>query len=507
MMSDNDDLAFVPLGRAPTGLPGLDTILCGGLLRGGVYMFLAAPGSGKTIFANQICFHHVAQGQRALYVTLLTESHSRMLSSMANLSFFDATRVGAGLSYVSGYPALEKDKLKGLLSLLRQTIRDHQATLLVIDGFLVLGSLAASELETKKFIQELQVLVEFVGCTTLILAGEIRAEASYALRTMVDGLFELSLEAAGMQSVRTLQVSKFRGSGLLLGKHQFEITGDGVTIFPRTESHRGKSFMRPDSSLVPLASFGIRGLDDMLGGGLRSGSMTMVLGAPGSGKTLLGLSLLAAGADAGEPCLYFGFFETASELCRRADGIGLRLSAHVESGSIELLWQSPLEAIADALAERLLGAVRARGVKRLFIDGIGGFKDSLPDARRSRAFLGALCNELSSLGVVTVLSEQTSQLSELEFPEHGLTALLDTVIGLRYVAQGQRIQKCISLLKIREGGGDPSPREFSIDASGFSVSPPAAAGEGGSSAPLRGGSTASQAARRSGKRAAPRRSR
>jgi circadian clock protein KaiC len=217
--------------------------------------------------------------------------------------------------------------------------------------------------------------------------------------------------------------------------------------------------------------------------------------------------LLAAGADAGEPCLYFGFFETASELCRRADGIGLRLSAHVENGSIELLWQSPVQAIPDALAERLLNAVRARGVKRLFIDGVGGFKDALQDAGRSRAFLGTLCNELSSLGVVTVLSEQTSHLSELEFPERGLTALLDTVIGLRHVAQGPGIHKYISLLKIREGGGDPSAREFSIDANGFSVSLAATGADAGPSAPPRGGSTAPQAVRRSGKRGAARRPR
>jgi predicted ATP-dependent serine protease len=62
-----------------TGVPGLDTILGGGFLRGGLFIIQGAPGAGKTILGNQICFHHVAEGGRALYVTLLAENHARMM--------------------------------------------------------------------------------------------------------------------------------------------------------------------------------------------------------------------------------------------------------------------------------------------------------------------------------------------------------------------------------------------------------------------------------------------
>jgi circadian clock protein KaiC len=148
----------------------------------------------------------------------------------------------------------------------------------------------------------------------------------------------------------------------------------------------------------------------------------------------------------------------------------------VKSGLVEIMWQSPLDAIADALAERVIAAVREGRVRRLFIDGLGGFKDALVYVERARRFLGALCNELRSLGVVTLLSDQTPHLSELEFPEHGLTALLDTVIGLRHVERDSRTHKLVSLLKMREGGGDPSPRQFSIDERGFTVSTVSASG-------------------------------
>ena len=151
---------------------------------------------GKTILGNQICFRHVAAGGRALVVTLLTESHSRMLAQLQTLAFFDPTSVGSTLSYVAGYHALEKDGLNGLLVLLRQIVRDHNATFLMLDGLVTAGSMAASEVETKKFIHELQAFVELVGCTTLLLTGEDGAFKHYAPQTMVDGLLELRFELA-----------------------------------------------------------------------------------------------------------------------------------------------------------------------------------------------------------------------------------------------------------------------------------------------------------------------
>jgi circadian clock protein KaiC len=469
-MSDQDEDDGKTRNRVPTGVPGLDAILHGGLYRGGVYMLLARPGSGKTILGNHVAFEHTASGGRPLYVTLLAESHGRMLAALKSMAFFDPSCVGAGLTYVSGYEALEKEKLRGLLDLLRKMVRDHDATLLVLDGFVTIGNVAESDLETKKFVHELQAFVELVGCTTLLLTGANSGE-QYPLRTMVDGLLELRVDAVGMEAARTIEVTKFRGSGVLLGRHLFEITDAGITIYPRTESRRGLAGVEPDPALVSLVPFGIKGLDRMLDGGLRSDSLTMVLGAPGSGKTMLGLSFLAAGARTREPGLYFGFFESPGILRRRADAIGLDLASHMKSGVMDMMWQSPRASIADALAEKVLAAVRARGVRRLFIDGLDGFRDSLVYPERTRRFVGALCDELRSMGVTTVLSDTAQNLSELESREPGLTATLDNIIYLRHVEYGAKLRKLISIVKMREGEGDSSLHTFSIGRNGVVVSP------------------------------------
>src|SRR5215208_7997317 len=92
--------------RVSSGLPGLDAVLHGGFLKAGVYIIQGSPGAGKTILANQICFHHAAHGERVLYVTLLAESHSRMLLHIGQLDFFDAILIPSRVYFVSAFQVL-----------------------------------------------------------------------------------------------------------------------------------------------------------------------------------------------------------------------------------------------------------------------------------------------------------------------------------------------------------------------------------------------------------------
>ena len=97
------------LARVPTGIGGLDTILRGGFLAGGLYIVQGPPGTGKTTLANQVCFNHVASGGRTLYVTLLAEYHARMLQHLGGMSFFDAAKIPDQVSYISAFRTLRQD--------------------------------------------------------------------------------------------------------------------------------------------------------------------------------------------------------------------------------------------------------------------------------------------------------------------------------------------------------------------------------------------------------------
>src|SRR5579883_1603702 len=121
--------------RVKSGIPRLDYILKGGLLKGGTYTVMGPPGSGKTILGNQFCFNHAAGADgRCVYLSLLVESYDKMLRHMASLQFFHPEYIPDRISYVSGYPALRKGGPDGLLAAIRETLKDRRGTLLVIDG-------------------------------------------------------------------------------------------------------------------------------------------------------------------------------------------------------------------------------------------------------------------------------------------------------------------------------------------------------------------------------------
>src|SRR3954447_16032166 len=144
------------LQRFQTEVRGLDEVLRGGLLQGGVYIVQGVPGAGKTILANEICYRHVVRGGNAIYITLLAESHSRMLQHMRPMTFFNERFLPEELRYISAFNMLEDEGLKGMLALIKRELRGQNAALLIIDGLVAAQERAPSEQDFKKFIHELQ---------------------------------------------------------------------------------------------------------------------------------------------------------------------------------------------------------------------------------------------------------------------------------------------------------------------------------------------------------------
>ena len=461
------------LARVSTGIEGLDAVLHGGLLQGGTYIVVGMPGAGKTILGNQFCYHHAKEGGRVVYVTLLAETHARMLAHLRELDFFSAEPLATSLHYVSAYRTLVKDGLAGLLETLRQLIRDHKASLLVLDGLVSATHSSGSSLAFKEFIHELNTLVGMMGCTTLLLTNGHGPDDVHPEHTMVDGLIELKDALLGVRSVRHLNVRKFRGSAHLRGQHTFVITQRGLTVYPRLEAQLSENATIPDAreGVVPL---GVPELDRMLEGGLQRASTTLLMGPSGSGKTLLGLQFLHEGVRRGEPCLYYGFYESPPRLLAKAEGIGLPLHEAAASGQLQTQWQPPGELLLDALGERLLLAVKAHGVKRLLLDGLIGFKEATVHPERINRFFAVLINELRSLDVTAVFTEETRLLfgPEVEAPVKSMSALVESHIFLRQVEMDGELRRAIAILKTRERAHETSVRELHIGPDGFRVGGP-----------------------------------
>lgn len=458
--------------RIPTGIPGLDTLLRGGFLTGGVYMVMGMPGAGKTILANQVCFHHVSQGGRALYITLLAESHTRMLGNLRSMSFFEPARIPESLTYLSAYSVLEDGGLEALLSLIRKEVQAYGASLLILDGLVAAEELSPTERAFKKFIHGLQVMTGMIGCTTLLLTTG-RVKGLKAEHTMVDGLLTLREHTFGVRAVRQLTVRKFRGSGHLRGKHSFDITSDGIIVHPRLET------LAMDGSAQEYhpegrAAFGIPGLDDMLQGGIFRGSSTILMGGSGSGKTLLGLHFLAEGARLGERGHYFAFYDSPHRVLDQATSVGLELAPLLAKGFLELSFRPPTESYLDALGTQLLCLIRERGVRRLVLDGFDALNKVAVYPSRVIRFLAALVNECRARGVSLLLSVETESLfgMELKLPVRGISALCENLLFLRCAELRAELRRFITVLKLRTSGHDTALREFRITSRGLEVGAP-----------------------------------
>lgn len=465
--------------RLPTGIPGLDTILKGGVLRGGIYIVQGVPGSGKTIVGNQICFKEAARGGRALYVTLLAETHSRMLSHIGRLGFFSAAAVPDRVSYLGAFRVLEEGGMRGLLDLIRQEIRGREASVVVLDGLAIVGESLPSDLELKKFVHELQTQAVFTHTTMFLLTSGAKPPLAISPEyTMVDGLIELKTRMFGRSAERELQVHKLRGSDYVSGEHPFRINDDGIVVFPRIEAVLAEP-TRSDRADGNKVSTGNTTLDQMMGGGPDRHSVTVVLGAAGSGKTTVGLQFLRAAA-ADEPTLLFGFHENVAALRVKAAALKLGLDRLMDSGQLEVIWRPATEGSVDEVCHRLLDAVRARRVRRLFLDGIDGIEKLCFDRSRVENVAAALCNELRGSSVTTFITAETP-LSGIVPGEtlaglllEGLSPIAENILVLRLAAVRAEIHRLIGVIKARDSRIDMRMRRFDIAEGGLAIEPDSA---------------------------------
>ncbi|KQY14019.1 ATPase domain-containing protein [Rhizobium sp. Root482] len=459
------------LPRLTSGIQGLDAILGGGFVEGASYIVQGQPGAGKTILSNHIAFANVALGRKVLYVTLLAETHDRLFQVLGTLDFFDPSRLGDEIAYVSVFQTLRDQGLPAVVSLIRKEISRQGATLLVFDGLLNARDRADSALDVKTFVAEVQSQAAFAGCTVLFLTSTRLADDSPE-HTMVDGVIELNNELAGVRSVRRLHVKKSRGSRALDGFHQFDIGSSGVTVYPRLEIALAHP-SQPETLVTGTVPSGVDGLDRLLGGGIPAGSVSLVFGPSGCGKTTLGLNFLSASSEA-EPGLHFGFYETPARLHGKARAIGLDLQPLLHSGALGFLWNPMTENLLDKLAHRLLDEVRGRGIKRLVIDGLGGFERAAIYQQRLVEFFAALSNELRSLGVTTIATWELRDLfgPTVSTPRSEVSSLLDNLLMLRHVEVSSRYKRTLSILKVRDSDFEPVIHELVIGNNGLAVSLP-----------------------------------
>lgn len=456
------------LKRLESGIEGLDTLLKGGLIAGASYIIQGRPGSGKTILANQIGFNHIKRDGRVLFATLLAEPHDRLFQFLSTLSFYDEAEVNQRIQFVSAFDTLENDGLDAVVKLLRREISRQKSSLLILDGLLNARSKADSPLDTKQFISELQGHAAFAGCTVLFLTSSQLDDGSPE-HTMVDGVIEMGEETISQKTVRRIRLRKTRGSGAIAGAHEFEITENGITVYPRIESIlTGPALV--DTGDFSLISSGIPTLDAQIGGGLMSSSVTLMMGPSGAGKTSVGTQFLAA-ATPEAPALYFGFHESPSRLRMKAQALGLDFAGLEQSGALHLSWNSASAGLIDRLAYDLLYVVKEKGIKRVFIDSLLAMARVAVDQSRVLEIFTAVLGELRSRDVTVMATWEIQHLFNerpiISAPE--LSGVMDNLLFIQFGYKEVELQRQLSILKIRDSAYDPALLEVVMGNAGIEL--------------------------------------
>lgn len=286
---------------------------------------------------------------------------------------------------------------------------------------------------------------------------------------MVDGVLELGEEQLGSRLVRRIKMRKTRGSAALAGDHECEITDDGLVVYPRLESTVTHSAMR-DSDTLGLVPSGLASLDPLIGGGLVSSSVSLIMGPSGSGKTSIGINFLAESTVA-EPGLHFGFYESPQRLRLKAKALGRDFASLEAEGALTLLWRSVTTEKIDKLALELLRLVEQKSIRRVFIDSLGGMARTAADRSRILDLYTALMGELRSRNVTVIASwEVRSILGEVvDAPASDLSGIVDNLLLVRFAESDSELKRHLSILKVRDSAYDPALLELVIGNQGIDV--------------------------------------
>ena len=468
------------LERVRTGVAGLDTVLDGGLFQDSLTIVQGQPGAGKTILGNQMCFSHARGGGRAVYVTLLAENHSRMLQHLCGMDFFDQALIPGGVFYASAFQTLEADGLRGLLRLLWDEMRRHEATLLVLDGLVTVELQAVGEMAFKKFVHELQAQAVLAGCSMVLLTSAGEGFPPSAEHTMVDAVIEMRSRLYGWRAERDMEVLKRRGAGFLRGRHAFRITDAGVEVFPRFEA-----LLSPPGGVekdVPFSTAripsGLPALDAMLHGGIPLGSTTLLTGPSGGGKTTLALQFLGE-CGAGEPGLLLTTSESPSSIMAKAAAMGLPAHGLMQAGHVGTLWSPGVAGILDEVAGRLLAEVERRGARRLVLDSILGLVRLAPDPERVAHILAALSLGMRARGVTTLLTAEQNGPDPLLPGVPDLLGIPENLLSMHLLDGPGGLVRTLQVRKARNTAIDSRAHTFALGAEGLRVAPPDATGTAG----------------------------
>jgi circadian clock protein KaiC len=448
--------------RLLSGHGPLDAVLGGGLPGNSISLIMGLPGTGKTIIAQQYAFRNARPGRPAVYFSTVSEPLDKIVRFGQDLDFFDRAGVGKSVFFEDLGAAAGTGGLDGVTKQIAAVLRERRPGLIVIDSFKALHEFADSNGDFRGFLQELAGMLGALAVSSLWVGEYDQAEVgSLAEFAVADAILELAAERTGRRETRFLTVRKLRGSGFLTGQHAYRLSGSGLHLFPRlADLPIEVGYELGDTR----ASSGVAALDDMLGSGYWPGASTLIVGPSGAGKTLMGLHFIFDGARQGEPGVIASLQENRTQLQRVAAGFGWSL----DEPHVEMMYRSPVDIYLDEWVYELLRIVEQTRARRVVIDSLADLRLAATEETRFQEFAYSLVQRFSQKGVSVLMTLESPELFHPQrLSDSAVSHLSDNVVLLRYVQEGNLMNRAMAVIKSRASHHDPAIRQFTIGTRGI----------------------------------------
>jgi circadian clock protein KaiC len=458
--------------RMLTGVSGLDEVLHGGLVSERAYLLHGNPGSGKTMLGLHFLTIGALKGERALFITMgETEAQIRANGTalgfdLENVTFLDLAPSSDFFAQVQTYDIFSPADVEREPTTERITseVEQLKPIRVFIDALTHFRYLATDDLQFRRQAHSFLRFLLDNGATVLFTSEDSPAQPDDDLQYMSDGIIRLE----NSHNLRTLSVTKFRGSDFIGGEHSLRLSSRGMEVFPRLLPQGEKK----QEFTTEIISSGIPELDELLRGGLERGTVTIITGPTGVGKTTLGMQFMKEAAGRGERSVIYTFEEWTDLLIRRSQSINIPVGTMMKQGTLSVVQVEPLRYTPDEFARMVRKDVEENGAALVMLDSISGYRLSVRGEDLVR-HLHALSKYLQSVGVTVLLINEMGEVGgDLRATEIGVSYIADTIIYLRYLELRGELRRAMGVLKKRLSDFEKTMREYEITRYGIKIGKP-----------------------------------